>query len=300
MDGQDTKKAFAVTLYGILINIALVCAKVIVGVMGKSYALVADGIHSAVDLATDGLTLGALYFNKLPPDHAHPYGHKKIETLLEIGMGVVLAGVGFGIGLSSAKALYFHRDIVPAPTTIVVAVCSIIVKEWLFHYTHRVGDRLDSNALKINAWHHRSDALTSIAVCVGLVVIQFFPQLDAIDAILGVCVAFVIVKIGIEFCIDAIKRIIDTRPADEFVDGVQQIIENIPDVRAYHNLRMRYIGTEISIELHIEVDPDLKIAEGHEIARTVKWNIMNTYPMVYDVLIHVEPEENRIQEGSKI
>lgn len=289
---QNTKKenGFAVTMWGLCVNVVLVGLKLFFGITGKSYALVADAVHSCADFISDIITLVGEYFGHLPPDDCHPYGHQKIETIAEIAMGAVLIAVASGMAWSAGRAIYRHDTTVISQSLLVVAFVSVIVKEILYHITIRRGREINSALVVANAWHHRSDALSSAIVLVGLSVAFFFPQWRIIDAYLGFLVAFVVVRIGGTLFWDALRRIVDTRPPDEFAHRIEEVLQKARRVRNYHNLKMRYVGRQIFIELHIEVDPDMSIYEGHEVAQVIKHEIMQKESDVYDVLIHIEPE----------
>ncbi|MFC1809035.1 cation diffusion facilitator family transporter [Candidatus Omnitrophota bacterium] len=284
-----------ITFVGFLINMILVVLKLGGGILGNSRSLVADGIHSFADFLTDIITSLGIYFGNLPPDTCHHYGHKKIETVSEIIMGTILVVVGGGIAISAVRAVYLNKITTPHAITILIAAISFMVKEVLYRITFSVGKHEDSNVVIANAWHHRSDALSSFAVLVGLVVVFFMPFLKVIDAYLGFLVGLLIIVMGTRISWDAFRRIIDTRPPDEFYNMVEIILQQSHYVKHYHNLKMRYIGNEIFIEFHIEVNATMSIYEGHEVSRCLKKEIMSRDKKIYDVLIHIEPEGDHLK-----
>ena len=286
---KKTSAGVRVTLFGSAINILLAVIKLIFGIWGHSRALVADAIHSLSDLASDIVVLFGLHYGNLPADRDHHYGHKKIETVTEIALGVILIAVAIELGYGSINEIWHQSYSHPRSITIIAALISILSKEWLFRWTKAVAIKEDSRAILANAWHHRSDAFSSIAVLVGLIAVQISPKLVFMDAVASLVVSVLIIKVGWNILLEAYKRIIDTAPPASYVEEIKAIIRTYPGVLHPHKLKMRYIGNAIHMEVHIEVDPDISVRKGHEIAAGVKHKILEYDKRVLDVTVHVEP-----------
>ena len=284
-------KRIRITVLGTVINIVLAIFKILCGIFGKSHALIADGFHSLSDLISDVVVILGIVMGGKSKDESHNYGHKKIETLSEIILGIILLLAGGTIGYNSATAIYYHDKYNPALITIFAAFISVVSKEYLYHKTIKVGKQERSNAVIANAWHHRSDALSSLAVMIGLIIVYAFNTLHVIDSFMGLLIAFIVIKIGFKITWEAIKKIIDTAPEAELQIKIHNVIEKNINVLNYHDIRMRYIGNELFIDMHIMVDPKLSIQKAHDIATQLKIQIMSQVTNIYDVLIHIEPLE---------
>lgn len=289
-ENLSARSGIKVTVVGAIINIVLSILKFVFGYFGHSRALIADAVHSLSDLASDFVVIFGLHFGSLPADKDHHYGHKKIETLTEIILGFILIGVAIKIAYDSATAIWLHQYSFPKPVTIIAAIISIASKELLYRWTKNIADKTDNRALLANAWHHRSDALSSIAVLIGLVAVQISPDLVFMDAAASLIVSALIIKVGWEIFHEGFKRIIDTAPPSKYVEDIYRIINEYPKVKNPHKLKMRYVGNAIHMEVHIEVDPEMPVREGHEIAAGVKHRILAFDKRVLDVTVHIEPE----------
>jgi cation diffusion facilitator family transporter len=280
-----------VTVIGAVVNLILAIFKFVIGTIGNSKALIADAVHSISDLATDIIVLLGLHFGNLPADQNHHYGHKKIETVAEIALGLFLIIVAVKLAYDSGVALWFKKIVRPKSITIVAAIVSIISKELLYRWTKNVGQRVRSGVIIANAWHHRTDAYSSIAVLVGLVFTRISSTLVFMDAVASLVVSILILKVAWGIVSGAFKRIIDTAPPIDYIEETLKLIRSYPGVKNPHNLKMRYIGYAIHMEVHIEVDPDISVKQGHDIAAGVKYMIKNHHKNVMDVIVHVEPFE---------
>ncbi|HPG30237.1 MAG TPA: cation diffusion facilitator family transporter [bacterium] len=287
-------KRVYVTIKGAILNILLALFKIAAGIYARSQALIADGIHTLSDLVSDIIVLFGIILGDIPKDDTHNYGHKKIETLSEIILGIMLAGVSIYIGMESAIAIYRHPEISRTGLqyfiALVSAFLSIALKEYLYRITVNIGKETKNTALIANAWHHRSDALSSIPVFIGLIIIYFFPSLHYIDSYLGLLICFIILKIGVSITFESLKKIIDTAPSKEIKEKICNIIEQNKEIKNYHNIRMRYIGNQLFIDMHIRVDKNWTVIKSHDIATELKKNIMKKIENIYDVLIHIEPD----------
>ncbi len=286
----DKASGKRVTIVGAIINVLLAGLKFAFGYMGDSRALIADAVHSVSDLASDLVVFLGLHFGSLPADKDHHYGHEKIETMTELILGLILIGVALKLAYDSATAIFLQDYKLPQPITIVAAAISILAKELLYRWTKNVADKSGNRALLANAWHHRSDALSSIAVLIGLVAVQISPDLAFLDAAASLVVATLIIKVGWEILHEGFKRIIDTAPPTTYIEEIYGLIREYPKVMNPHKLKMRYVGNSIHMEVHIEVASDMTVSEGHEIAAGVKHMILEYDKRVMDVTVHVEPE----------
>ena len=284
-----------VTIIGAVINFVLAIFKIFIGTMGHSHALVVDGIHSFSDLMSDGLVVwGAKQGNQMPDDD-HPYGHARIETAFAAVLGGVLITVGIGIIIDATDRLASGDIPVPESMTIWVALLSVLSKEALYRYTLVYANRLNSSLLKANAWHHRSDAISSIVVLTGIAgSIAGLPYLDAAAAVI---VSMMIAKIGWDIAKESIEELVDKGLDPEKVQSISQHIAEIPGVSRMHMLRTRQMGSEALLDVHIEVEPHLSVSEGHRISDEVSKELTATFADITQVLVHIDPENDELQSS---
>ena len=285
---QEVRK---VTLVGSLVDFLLGVAKIIVGWLAHSQALIADGVHSLSDLATDFLVLYAAKHAHRAADEDHPYGHGRIETLATVGLGIALIGIAVGIGYDAMRRMN-SPDLLLDPGWIAlgVAALSVLSKEVIYQYTRNAAKRLRSNMLMANAWHSRSDAISSIVVVIGVAgAMMGYTYLDSVAAI---AVAVMISKIGFELVRDSTKELIDTALEPEVTDAIRREVFNIDGVRALHMLRSRRSGADALVDLHIQVDPRISVSEGHQIGDTVRRQLLERIEEVTDVTVHIDPEDD--------
>jgi len=290
--GNDRYGAtFRVTLVGAVVNLLLSAVKIVVGIVGQSQALIADGIHSLSDLATDAMVVVAAKHGSREADENHPYGHGRIETLATVALGVILILVGAGMLWDAVRRL-FATDLLlhPGVMALVVAGLSIVSKEALYQYTMVVARRVRSNLLRANAWHHRSDAVSSIVVMIGVAgTMAGLPYLDAIAA--GV-VALMVAKIGWDLAWHSVHELIDTGLETEQVERIRRSIMAVDGIRDMHLLRTRRVGGDALIDVHVLVDPRISVSEGHLVGETVRAKLIREFDEVSDVMIHVDPEDD--------
>ncbi|TDX30242.1 cation diffusion facilitator family transporter [Modicisalibacter xianhensis] len=287
----ETREAHRVTLIGAVIDTLLGIAKVIVGYLVGSAALVADGIHSFSDLATDTFVLVAMHYGRQAPDRNHPYGHGRIETLATLLLGSVLIFVAGGIAWASLMRLMEGRDIMPPGMwAIGLAVIGIIGKEWIFRYTLHVAKRLDSRLLAANAWHSRSDALSTLVVLIGLVGAQF--GAGWLDALAAVTVGVLIGKIGGSLIWEAIRELVDTALPENEQKQMRHLAKQVHGVRDVHQLRTRTLGSQVLLDLHIVVAPRVTVSEAHEIGNQVCRELSQAFPSLSDVTFHIDPQDD--------
>ena len=281
-----------ITWVGIGVNAILIVLKLWGGTAGRSRALIADAVHSISDFVSDFIVLIGLHFLGKAEDEEHPYGHGKIETLAAIGVGLILLITAAKIGYEAAMAIYRGDVSAPHRFTIIIAAASVVAKEVLYQITVRIGRRVGSEALVANAWHHRSDAWSSIVTLVGVTAASFVPRLQILDSYAALFVSFFIVKVAAEILWSALRKIVDTAPSAEFIQAVKLSVERVPGVRQCHDIMARYYARRIRMELHIVVDPGMTVAEAHVIIDQIVDVITTTFEDVDKVLVHVDPDRN--------
>ncbi|MGB5473607.1 MAG: cation diffusion facilitator family transporter [Gammaproteobacteria bacterium] len=282
-----------VTLIGSVVDLVLGVVKIAVGLFASSQALVADGVHSLSDLATDFLVIFAAKHAHREADEEHPYGHGRIETVATVVLGSVLTIVAVGISIDALRRLASEEArLVHGMWALAVALLSVASKEYIYHYTVRVARRLRSNMLHANAWHSRSDAISSIIVVIGVGgAMAGFHYLDEVAAI---AVALMIAKIGWDLLWTSLQELIDRALEPELVEDIRQRILEVNGVRACHMLRTRSSGSDSLVDVHIQVDPMLSVSEGHQIGERVRKQLISEVEHVADVTVHIDPEDDEL------
>jgi len=289
-----------VTIIGVLVNTFLIVLKLIAGIFGSSQALIADAVHSFSDLFTDVVVLVGLKISNKPPDKTHHFGHARIETLASTIVGMALIGTALYIGISASLTIYRHTEYHPTILALFGAGVSIALKEVLYHYTIRTGRRIKSQLIVANAWHHRSDVLSSVAVFIGVAGTQINPSWHILDSFAALLVSFFIVKVGLEILRDALREFTDTAPQPEIIGKIQQCALSVNGVLDTHDLRVRTSGGLFQMEIHIVVDGQLTVLEGHKISKAVEGCLSEDVGNFSSITIHVDPEiENRKEEIGK-
>ena len=289
-----TKQIYRVTILGMFVNALLFAFKLVAGIVGRSGAMVADAAHSASDFATDVVVLAFVRISSKPRDDDHKWGHGKYETLASLIIGVALFAVGVEILVDSAEKIkaVAGGEVLPRPGLIAViaAVVSIVGKEALYQYTVRKGKKLDSPSVVANAWHHRSDALSSVGALLGIGLAYFLGDKWRIaDPIAAIVVSALIIKVAIDLCRTALAELLEKSLSREVEDEILAIISAVPNVHKPHNLRTRRIGANIAIEVHIRVNGSMSVYDSHEISRKVEQDLRNKYGEQTAVAIHIEP-----------
>ena len=294
---QLLKLKSRVTYIGALVNIFLTLIKIGFGIFGQSAALIADGIHSLSDLVSDFFVIIAIKLGSREADHDHPYGHRRFETMATVLLGAGLVVIAGGIGWDAAERLLDPAKLlIPNKDTMGIAVVSILANEWLFHYTKRVGEATRSKLLLANAWHHRSDAFSSIVVLFGIgAVLIGYPFADAVAAVI---VAIMIAKMGIGLVLESIYELVDSSLPEDFVREIRRIIKQTPGVRSIHLLRTRRMGEDAYVDTHIVVDARISVSEGHMIGDAVRDKLKAEFDDVVDVLVHIDPEDDEFKDGN--
>lgn len=288
-----------VTLVGALVNLVLAVAKVVYGVIGQSQALVADGIHSLSDLLSDVLVLAAARHAAREADAEHPYGHGRFETAATVGLGGILMAVAAGLGWDAVQRLVNpERLLQPLPVVLVVAFASIVAKEGLYQYTMWAARRHRSDLLKANAWHHRSDAISSVVVLAGVGgTMAGMPYLDAVAA---VAVAVMVAKVGWDLSHSGVQELVDTALEPELVEAIRANILEVDGVRDLHLLKSRRMGGEALVDVHLLLeDPRVSVSEGHQISETVRGRLIRDFDDVSEVMVHIDPEDDEEQAPNR-
>jgi cation diffusion facilitator family transporter len=287
------RETIKVTLVGSVIDLLLGLSKISVGFISHSQALVADGIHSLSDLATDFMVLYAAKHASREADEEHPYGHGRIETIATVALGIALIGVASGIAFDSIHRLFEpERLLQPTFWALIVAAISVVSKEAIYHYTMHAARKYQSDMLRANAWHSRSDAISSIVVIIG--VAGSMAGLNYLDAVAAVIVAAMVAKIGWDLAWISIHELIDTGLEQDRVDAIHETIKNTAGVRSLHMLRTRRMGGDALVDVHIQVEPSLSVSEGHQISEAVRRTVIRDIPEVADVTVHVDTEDDLI------
>ncbi|MCS5592085.1 MAG: cation diffusion facilitator family transporter [Gammaproteobacteria bacterium] len=287
---RRTKASQKVTLVGAVIDLLLSVLKVIVGFIGNSGALIADGIHSFSDLLSDWVVWYAAKHAGEAPDEEHPYGHERFETVATLGLSIFLAIIGTGIIFDAAQRLSDTGQLNHTPWLFAVAAISIVSKEALYWYTVIVANKVKSDMLKANAWHHRSDAFSSIVVLIGIYgAANGYFYLDSIAAIIvGLMIIFIAWKLGI----GATKELVDTSIDAEDITKLRAALSEIKGVNSVHSLRTRRNGHKISADVHVQVNPFLSVSEGHIISVSVERVAQDCVEGLTDVTVHIDPEDD--------
>ena len=276
-------------LLGLVINIALATIKIVAGLLGNAYVLIADGIESALDVGGSVIIWGALKFAARPPDATHPYGHGKAEPFaaIVVSLGVLVAALGLAI--SSVRELFLPRH-APAPFTLIVLVLAVLTKEILYRYVVRFGRNVESTAIQTDAWHHRTDALTSIAAFIGISVALIGGEAwQSADDWAALFACGLIGANGYRLLRPALSEILDTAPRGEIVGIVRNAARSVSNVVEIEKPIIRKMGLSYYVDLHVKVNGEISVREGHHIAHEVKSAIQKSDPRIADVLVHIEP-----------
>lgn len=282
-----------VTLAGAVVNLLLAVLKVVLGWIGQSQALIADGIHSLSDLISDGVVLVASKHGSRDPDPEHPYGHGRIETLATVVVGLLLFMVTAGILYDASLRLLEPAKLLhPGWLALAAAVVSVLAKEALTQYTLAAAKRIRSSLLRANAWHHRSDAISSVVVIIG--VGGSMAGLPYLDAVAAIFVALMIAKIAWDLSWGGVRDLIDTGLDPETIARIRQVIMSVDGVEAMHMLRSRRLGADAFVDVHILVDPLVSVSEGHLISEKVRARLVRELEDVADVTVHIDPEDDEV------
>lgn len=278
-----------VTLIGLFANIILSVIKFIIGTLGNSQAVVADALHSFSDTSSDFVILFGVKYWTAPADETHPFGHQKIESFVTVLIGLILMAVASGIGYNAILSLMNRSQASLTWMVIIGPVLSFIVKEIMFRITYRVGMEINSSSVKANAWHHRTDALSSVPVLVAVAASLINPKLAFLDQVGAIIVSVFIIKVGLDILFTSINELLDTGMTEQGLLTIEKTILSIPSVRGVHKIRTRKLAGSFYVDLHLEVDGFLTVTAGHDISETVKQILITENKKIIDVMVHLEP-----------
>lgn len=285
-DTRRLHEGSRITRTGLFLNLLLIALKLTAGILGHSEALIADAFHSFSDAVTDGLVLLGLRWSSRPSDQHHPYGHGKIETLTTLFVGLAIIGVAARIGYGGFTAL-FGTPARPSFLPLVAALVSIVTKELLYRYTVIKGRQLSSKVLVANAWHHRSDAISSLIAIAG--VAGSMAGITILDPLAAIVVTALIAYVGIKIMISTVGELVDASADANLVRIIEETASAVPGVANVHGVRARYVGPWVTVQLHLVVAPKASVEESHALAHQVEEAIVEQIGEVRDVVIHVEP-----------
>jgi len=281
----------SVTLIGVSVNVILIAFKFFAGIFGHSHALIADAVHSISDLFTDAVVLLGLRAGRKAPDAEHHFGHARIETLASAFVGAALIATALYLGVEASLNIYHHDDHHPTGLALIGAGLSIALKEALYHYTVYVGRRIKSQLIVANAWHQRSDALSSVAVFIGVTGAILKPSWNILDSFAAILVSFFIIKVGLDILRNTLREFTDMAPNPDILKDITACALNVEGVLDVHDLRVRTSGGLYQMETHIIVDGQLTVTEGHRIAKTVERCLEREIEDLDRIIIHVDPAE---------
>lgn len=288
---NHTHQVRVVTIWGLILNIVLTILKILIGYFAGSSSVVADGVHSLSDCSTDvAVIVGVKYWDKAP-DSDHPYGHRRIEAMTSVFIGIVLAVVGVLLIYNAAVKLHSQQFTVPEWSALIIAILSIVSKEILYRWTLKKSEELKSTALRANAWHHRSDAVSSIPVAIAIGFTKYDTSWAMLDPIASIAVSFFILNAAYTIVWPSLLELSDSGANEQKIKDIEKLVSSVDGVLSIHALRTRYQGNGLYVDLHIQVNPDITVREGHAIAGKVKHLLLNEGPEIMDVLVHIEPDE---------
>lgn len=291
-ENNRATRGIKTTLVSLCVNTLLAVIKILTGILGNSYALIADGVESTMDIFSSTVVLSGIKIGATPADENHPYGHGKAESLAALVVSLALIGVAIGIAIQSVREILapHHR---PAAFTLIVLVGVVLIKEWLFHFIFKASNEVNSLSLKVDAWHSRSDALTSLAAFIGISIALIFGKgYENADDWAALFASGVIAFNGIVLSQSAIAEIMDAAPGPEIEEKVRAVSQAVSGVIAIEKCRIRKSGLGFLVDIHVEVDEDISVRQGHDIAHNVKDALLNSTLGVKDVLVHIEPAAN--------
>ena len=279
-----------------IVDLSLGIVKILVGLMANSYALVVDGIHSLSDLVTDIMVWGFNLIGSQGPDEDHPYGHARYETFGTFFLGVLLVLVAaYIVYESSERMLFLDEYAIPSWPALLAALLSIATKEWLFRITLKLGKKQGSRLLQANAWHHRTDSLSSVIVLIGILgAIGGFAWIELLAAI---GVAIMVAIIGWDLIKNSVSELVDTALSDNYVEAIKESTEDVEGVKRAHSIRTRRMGNAAIVEVHLQVDSAISVSEGHHIGEWVSRKLEQQFQEINDVIIHIDPEDDAVEEA---
>jgi cation diffusion facilitator family transporter len=288
------QEAKQVTWVGFWANVGLTILKFIAGISGRSSAMIADAVHSLSDFVTDLVLLFSFRIVSKPVDDTHDYGHGKFETLASNIVGLSLILVGLGILWNGGEKIYrgFTGEALPQPGGIALAaaIISILVKEALYHYQVKAGTRINSSAVIANAWHHRSDALSSVATFIGIAGAIFLGEnWRVLDPVAAVLVSLLVLKVAVPIVWDSLKELLEVSLGEDIKREIIEVVNSVPGAEEPHNLRTRKIGNYVAVDIHIRVNKSLSVVEAHDISKAVETKLKDSFGEGSFIYVHVDP-----------
>ena len=285
------KKIREVTLWGMAANILLTIIKFVVGIIGSSQSVLADGVHSLSDIITDLSVIVGVKFWSAPPDEGHQYGHSKIESIVTMIIGIMLAAVAFGLSYEALASFHGEKVSQVGAIALIGPLISLILKEALFRWTNRVGEELKSSALNAKAWHDRTDAMSSVPALLGAGIAFYFPGIGFVDYIGAVVVSVFILKVAWDIIKSAFLELTDYGIDKKEVEDITSAALNVEGVEDVHAVRTRKSGSSVFVDMHVLVNPEISVRAGHDISTIVKDKLIEEFDDVVDVIVHLEPNE---------
>ena len=287
---DNARTVIRATWVGLLANVGLSVLKIVAGIVGHSRAVVADGLHSLSDLVSDLAVLVGVRVWSKPADSCHPYGHQRFETLVTLFIGLLMVMTGIGIGWDAILAWSKGKTHNTGYIALIAALASMVVKEILFRWTLRKGKKINSSALIANAWHHRSDALSSLPAAIAVVGAMLLPGQAWIDLVGAVVISVFILYSAFNICSPALGSLVDAGASHEITQQLHSIASVVEGVKGIHRLRTRHHGG-LFVDLHLYVDGNLTVKQGHDIADRVEHLLLQKGPNIIEVLVHIDPWE---------
>ncbi|MBQ9828201.1 MAG: cation transporter [Lachnospiraceae bacterium] len=288
---MDEKKIInRLSRVGIFGNVLLTAFKLAAGILGRSGAMISDAVHSLSDVFATLIAWIGVRLSKRKEDEEHPYGHERLECVASLALGLILAGTGIGIGWSGIQKLIWERDSLEIPTLLplIAAVVSIVVKEGMYRYTMHYAKKLDSAAFRADAWHHRSDAISSIGSFIGIGMAKLgFPIMDPIVSIL---ICLLILKVAYDIIRDSLKKMLDTSVSGAYEQRLHDFIAAQEGVKRIDLLHTRQFGNKVYVDLEIAVESDISLRDAHSITEKVHSAVEKEFPNVKHIMIHTNPE----------
>ncbi len=288
---QNSIQIKRVTWIGIFVNLFLAGIKFLVGYVGASRAVIADGVHSLSDMSTDFAVIFGVKFWTAPPDEDHPYGHLRIEALITTVIGLTLTAVAIGLGYKALTSLRETHLEQPGWIALIGPLLSIVFKEILYRWTIVVGTRTKSSAVVANAWHHRSDALSSFPALIAVAASALNPDWSFIDHIGALIISIFILKVSWDIISPSLSELTDRGASIKDRELIKKIAMEVDSVKEVHAVRTRKFGSNIHVDLHILVEPEISVRLGHDISEEVKKTLIKNGPKILDVVVHLEPYE---------
>ncbi len=275
----------------LIANVILSVVKIIAGFVAQSSAMIADGVHTVSDVISTVAVMIGVKFSEKEADKGHPYGHERIESVVTVLLSLMLSVTGFGIAFSGIKTIVYREFTTPGALALAAAFASIVVKELMYRYTLKAAEKINSTALKADAWHHRSDAFSSIGTLVGIG--GAILGLQILDPIAGIIVSVLIIRVGFEILMQGLNQLVDRAADGDTIKNIEKNIENVKGVLRVDDVKTRLHGSRLYVDVEISVDSNITVGEGHSIAETVHKNIEKTIPDVKHCMVHVNPYKTK-------